>query len=74
MLGVIDPRVRFDAPALVATTDRPALVADAPGYRVYAVRWPVLSDPHAKREGVIVEGEGLLLVPKDRPTVADVVA
>jgi dienelactone hydrolase len=65
ILGVTDPRVPFDTPELVGTTDRPALLAQGPGYDVYAVRWPAFGDAH---------GEGLLLVPNGREKVADVVA
>jgi dienelactone hydrolase len=54
MLGVVDPRVQPVEMELVATTTRPALVAEAPGYKVFAVRWPVLPG---------VDGEGLLLEP-----------
>jgi len=66
ILGVRDERVLFDAPELVATTRRPALVGrgDGNGYEVCAVRWPAFGDVH---------GEGLLLVPS-APAVADVVA
>ena len=47
-----------------ARTDTPALVAETDGYKVYAVRWPVLQG---------VDGEGLLLEPNGKP-VASVVA
>ncbi|MCA9267325.1 MAG: hypothetical protein KDA41_02590, partial [Planctomycetales bacterium] len=36
ILGVRDARLPFDAPALVATTDRAALVGEGDGYRVFA--------------------------------------
>ncbi|MDR3617951.1 MAG: hypothetical protein P4L85_01275 [Paludisphaera borealis] len=65
ILGVRDPRPPFDAPELVGTTDRPALVGKGTNYEVFAVRWPAFGDVH---------GEGLLLVPTGRPKVADVVA
>ncbi len=63
MIGAVDPRLgpRLEIEAL--TVERP-WVAQGAGYRVYAVRWPVL-------EGV--SAEGLLLEP-DRPPVARVVA
>jgi dienelactone hydrolase len=64
ILGVVDRRVPFRDPELVATTSQPALVAEGDGYRVYAVRWPVLDG---------VDAEGLLLRPKGKP-VACVVA
>ncbi|MCA1686045.1 MAG: dienelactone hydrolase family protein, partial [Planctomycetia bacterium] len=62
--GVRDARVPFDAPELVGTTARPALVGRGQGYEVFAVRWPAFGDAH---------GEGLLLVPTGK-AVADVVA
>lgn len=65
ILGVTDPRVPFDVPELVGTTERPALVAKGEGYDVYNVRWPAFGDAN---------GEGLLLIPTGRPKVADVVA
>jgi len=65
ILGVTDPRVPFEAPELVGTTDRPALIGRGEGYEVYAVRWPAFGDVH---------GEGLLLVPTGRAKAADVVA
>jgi len=64
IIGAVDARVDFEAPALVARLGGTAQVAEGHGYRVYAVRWPVL-------EGV--EAEGLLLEPKGTP-VARVVA
>ncbi len=64
ILRVRDERVPFDAPELVATTERPALIAEGKGFKVYAIRWPVIRNIH---------GEGLLLVPDEDP-VADVVA
>ena len=65
ILGVRDPRVAFDAPELVETTDRPALVGRGAGFEAFAIRWPAFGDVH---------GEGLLLVPTGRVKVADVVA
>lgn len=59
IIGVVDPRVAFHSPALDATLAQPALVAETPAYKVYAVRWPVLPG---------VDAEGLLLQP--RGTVA----
>ena len=53
IIGVVDQRLP-PAMAYVGTTDQPALVAETEGYKVYAVRWPVLKD---------VYGEGLLLEP-----------
>jgi len=64
ILGVRDPRVAFDGPELMATTNRPALVGRGDGFEVFAVRWPAFGDVH---------GEGLLLVPNGKK-LADVVA
>lgn len=65
IIGLQDPRVPFDAPELVATLNRPALVGRGAGYDIFAVRWPVVGDIH---------GEGLLLSPRAGDAVADVVA
>ncbi|MEY4177228.1 MAG: hypothetical protein RLY70_802, partial [Planctomycetota bacterium] len=62
--GVREPRVAFDAPELVSTTAKPALVATAATYDIFAIRWPAFAD---------VTGEGLLLVPR-QAAVANVVA
>jgi dienelactone hydrolase len=64
IIGVVDPRLPVRALELDATTAESALVFEAPGYRVFAVRWPVLDG---------VTGEGLLLEPKTAP-VARIVA
>ena len=63
--GAGDPRVAFDAMELPGTTSQPALVGRAPSFDAYAARWPAVGDFH---------GEGLLLVPRGREKVADVVA
>ena len=59
IIGAVDPRVPVTALQLDATTSTPALIATGAGYKVYAVRWPVL-------EGV--QAEGLLLDPDGTPT------
>jgi dienelactone hydrolase len=64
ILGVRDERVSFEGLELVATTEQPALVGQGEGFKVFAVRWPVIRNIH---------GEGLLLVP-DKEPVADVIA
>ncbi|WP_237607604.1 alpha/beta hydrolase family protein [Roseimaritima sediminicola] len=64
ILGVRDPRLSFDALELVATTARSHEVGQAAGYKIFAVRWPVIRNVH---------GEGLLLVP-DAPPVANAIA
>jgi dienelactone hydrolase len=58
MIGLVDPRVPFEALELIASTAAPALVARTEGFEVLAVRWPVL-------EGV--SGEGLFLRPRGEP-------
>ena len=55
IIGAVDPRLPVPSLKLDATTARPALVSEGPGYKIYAVRWPVF-------EGV--DGEGLLLKPE----------
>lgn len=65
IIGARDARIPFDAPELIGTTERPALVGRGDRYDVYAVRWPAFGDVH---------GEGLLLVPTSGEPVADVVA
>ncbi|MCC6264443.1 MAG: dienelactone hydrolase family protein, partial [Bryobacterales bacterium] len=64
IIGLADHRVGFDDWTPQATLSGSALLAEGPGYRVYAVRWPVLDG---------VEGEGLLLEPT-RPAAATVIA
>jgi dienelactone hydrolase len=59
IIGAVDPRVPVTALQLDATTSTPALIATGAGYRVYAVRWPVLDG---------VQAEGLLLDPDSEPT------
>ncbi|CAN5501132.1 hypothetical protein BH23VER1_BH23VER1_11890 [soil metagenome] len=49
ILGVVDARVSFEAPEILAT------VAETEGLVVRAIRWPAFADVH---------GEGLLLEPK----------
>jgi hypothetical protein len=58
MIGLVDARVRFTAPELIATTAAPALIAETDTFRVFAIRWPVLDR---------VTGEGLFLQPKGEP-------
>ena len=64
ILGVVDPRLPFQALEHIASTRASAVVAETPQFTVYAVRWPVL-------EGVT--GEGLWLEPK-APVRAQVIA
>ncbi|MFO0910471.1 MAG: hypothetical protein U0794_19355 [Isosphaeraceae bacterium] len=65
ILGVRDARVAFDAPELVGTTARPALVGRGEGFEAFSARWPAFGDVH---------GDGLILVPTGRAPLADVVA
>jgi dienelactone hydrolase len=62
-LGVVDRRL---APELefVATSSRPALVVETEQFKVYSVRWTVLSGMSA---------EGLLLEPKGKPKASVIV-
>ena len=55
IVGAVDARLPVPSMQLEVTTARPALVSEGPGYKAYAVRWPVF-------EGV--DGEGLLLRPE----------
>ena len=64
IIGAVDPRLPGVSVELDATTSTPALVAKGPGYKVYAVRWPVF-------EGVTAEG---LLLEPDHAPLARVVA
>jgi dienelactone hydrolase len=64
IIGAVDPRVPVVSMELAGALSTPALVANGQGYKVYAVRWPVM-------EGVT--GEGLLLDPQ-RPPLARIVA
>jgi dienelactone hydrolase len=65
ILGVRDERPARVEMQLVATTDRPALVAKAPKFEANAVRWLAFGDVH---------GEGLLLKPLRAEPIADVIA
>jgi dienelactone hydrolase len=65
MIGVVDPRVTFGAPQLVATTTQPALVGKSNAIEIYEIRWPVVGN---------IEAEGLLLVPVGKKPPADVIA
>ena len=75
ILGVRDRRVPFDAPELVGTTTRPALVGKGDGFNIYAVRWPVLGFPGPTwKQAASIYGEGLLLVPTKGKPIADIIA
>jgi putative membrane-bound dehydrogenase-like protein len=64
-IGAADERVKPSQMEYVATSDQPALVGRGEGFEAYAVRWPVLRGVH---------GEGLLLVPTGKKSIADTVA
>ncbi len=64
IIGAVDKPAAVTALEYVSTTAVPALIGAGPGFKVYAVRWPVLNGVH---------GEGLLLEP-DRPPNARIVA
>lgn len=70
IIGATDDRVEFKDLELVGTLTNPPRVAQAEGYEVVAVRWPVLRG----RGGDTVYGEGLLVQPKVMPPLANVVA
>jgi dienelactone hydrolase len=64
IMGAVDARVPVEALHYVSSTASPALVGEGPGYKIFAVRWPVFRG---------VTGDGLLLQP-DAPPSARVVA
>ncbi len=64
IIGAVDVRLPTTGLHLVATTTRPARMAETGAYTVDAVRWPVFDG---------VDGEGLLLRPREK-AVARVVA
>jgi dienelactone hydrolase len=64
IIGAVDARLPAPEMQLDATTSMPAQVAEGNGFKVFAVRWPVLKG---------VTAEGLLLEP-DGPPLARVVA
>jgi len=59
MLGVVDKRLAVTELEFDATTTTAALVADGEGYRVFAVRWPVLEGVDAA--GLWLEPKGMVL-------------
>ncbi len=54
ILGVVDERVKFDAPEWTGSIKTDLVRGTADKYSIHAVRWPVVRDVYA---------EGLLLVP-----------
>jgi len=71
IIGAVDVRVPARPPELVGTVSEPALVSEANGYSVYAVRWAVFDPVIAGYGGL--EAEGLFLEPR-RPAAARVLA
>ncbi len=67
ILGLLDTRIEFSEPELVATPAHNGCVGHGEGFDVFAIRWPVLSDPQPNRKLVSMHGEGLMLVPKAQP-------
>ncbi len=64
LLGVRDARVPFDAPEPVATLSRSAVLGETSTHMLYEVRWPVTGG---------FQAEGLLLEPKSKPVLQDIV-
>ena len=64
IIGAVDARLPVNALEYLSTTATPAQVGTGPGYKVFAVRWPVFAG---------VTGAGLLFQP-DSPPIARVVA
>ena len=65
ILGVRDERLAGDGPDIVAGPGQPTEVGRGPGYKIFAVRWPVMR---------LIHGEGLLLIPDGKTPAARVVA
>jgi dienelactone hydrolase len=59
IIGAVDPRADLKALIYDATTAQPSLAGRGAGYRIHAVRWPVLDG---------LDAEGLLLQPDGAPT------
>ena len=64
MLGVRDARVAFDAPELVTTLTRTAVLGETETHTLMEIRWPVIGG---------FQAEGLLLEPKTQPVLLNVV-
>lgn len=71
IIGAVDQRVAPQAPRLLATVQGQPEIAQAPNYKVYAIRWQVFAPVTA--DSSEMWATGLLLQPKGRP-VARVVA
>ncbi len=64
ILGVRDARPKDGAIERVGTTERDPIIGRSGAVTIATVRWPAFGD---------VAGEGLLLTPVDRPTLAHVI-
>jgi len=56
IVGVVDERVAFRGPELIAIPGQSVLLARTRSFRVYGVRWPVL--PGMTAEGLLFQPEG----------------
>ncbi|HPT25012.1 MAG TPA: hypothetical protein PLZ95_01250 [Bryobacteraceae bacterium] len=65
IIGVVDQRIVCESPKPDSTVDQDAIVGRTPNFDVIAVRWPTLAG---------VDGEGLLLRPRRKNPVANVIA
>lgn len=59
IIGVVDSRLPYDAPSRLSFVGESPIVGSGAGFKVYAVKWPVLTG---------VDAEGLLLEPDGPPT------
>ncbi len=74
ILGLRDERIQLTASEWKDNFERSNKIATGKGYTVFAVSWPVLSDPDPNRNSTVsVTAAGLLLVPKSRP-IANIIA
>ena len=71
IIGAVDSRVGVQSPEFMAPQMTSAQIAQGSGYKVYAVKWPVLGPVVADYGGL--DAEGLLLQP-DGKAVARLVA
>ncbi len=74
ILGVVDPRVPFDALVMDTTSSRGSLIETGPGYEVHEVRWPVFDGVDA--EGLWVKQQkppkcSVIAIPDSDPIVTD---
>ncbi len=64
LLGVRDVRVSFDAPEMIATLSRPAVLGETKTHTLLEIRWPVIGGFWA---------EGVLLEPKTKPVAQNII-